>query len=116
MGDRHRGGESGNGAAKRAGRVTLHDQQARPVSQERRDNAGDISDMDVWIPAARASELDLVEGSQSVLGAAKRVLAGQDQARRQAATGQCDGYGRKLDRFWTGSDNEVDTRTMQPSP
>jgi hypothetical protein len=33
------------------------------------------------------------------------VLAGQDQSRRQAAASQGGGYGRKLNRFWAGSDD-----------
>ena len=51
-----------------------------------------------------------------MLSGAERMLAGQDQAWRQAAGGQGGGYGRKLDRFWTGSNDKVDTRTGQASP
>ncbi len=37
------------------------------------------------------------------------MLARKDQARRQAARAKGNRDGRKLDRFWTGSDDDVDT-------
>jgi hypothetical protein len=37
------------------------------------------------------------------------MLAGQDQPQGQAASAEGSGDGCKLDGFWTGSDDEVDT-------
>jgi hypothetical protein len=72
--------------------------------------------MGIVIGTAGAIQLDPVEVRKAVLSGVQGVLAGENQARRKAALLQGGGYGRKLDRFWTGSDNEVDTRTKQPSP
>ena len=44
------------------------------------------------------------------------MLAGENQTRRQSAGAQGGRDRRKLDGFWTGSDNDVDTLTGQPSP
>ena len=116
MGDWHGGGKGGKGAAERAGGIALHDQQTRPVGQQRCDGLCHCFDMGVVIRAAGAMQLDAFKAREAMIGGIQRVLSGENQARLQAATVQCGGYGRKLDGFWTGPDNEVDTRTMQPSP
>jgi hypothetical protein len=51
-----------------------------------------------------------------MFGGVERMLAGQDQARRQAACRQRGGERRQLDRFRAGSDDEVDTLEGQASP
>jgi hypothetical protein len=70
----------------------------------------------VGIATARAAEPDLTISVQPVLSGIQRMLPGEDQARSKRALRQGGGNGRKLDRFWTSSDNEVDTRTGQLSP
>jgi len=72
--------------------------------------------MTIGIATSGAGEYDLLIRRQRVLGGVQGMLACQDQTLREAATCQCGGYGRKLDRFWAGSNDEVDTRTGQPSP
>jgi hypothetical protein len=61
-------------------------------------------------------EFDARKSGKAMLGRPQGVLAGEDQAHGEPAPGQGSDDGRKLDRFWTGSDNDVDTRTGQPSP
>jgi hypothetical protein len=51
-----------------------------------------------------------------MLGRDEWVLAGENQAQFDAAPVQSGGNWAKLDCFRTGSDDDVDTRTGQPSP
>jgi hypothetical protein len=116
MGDGNGGGGCGEGSAERACRVPLHNKQDRTISEQRRHGLRHRLGMGVVIGTAGAIQPDVIETRKAMLRRIQRVLSGEDKARRQAAARQCGGYGRKLDRFWTGSDNEVDTRTIQPSP
>jgi len=116
MSNRHGGGRGCEGAPEGAGRVALHHQQMRTVGEQGRNVASDRFDMAAMVGIARTIQPDTIIAGKTVLGRVKGVLTGEDQARRQATALQCGGNGRKLDRFWTSSDNEVDTRTKQPSP
>jgi hypothetical protein len=94
----------------------LDHQQVRALGKQGRDCLGNLAGMAIGIATAAAREYDLLIRGQSVLCGVQGMLAGQGQARREAAICQCGGDWRKLDSFWAGSDNEVDTRTGQPSP
>lgn len=65
--------------------------------------------MGMRIPAPRTIEHGPLEAVEREIGGPQRVLPGKDQARRQAASAQGDRDRRKLDGFWTGSDDDVDT-------
>ena len=116
MRHRHRRGKAGKGSAESARGIALDNQQARPVGEQRSDRPRDSAGVGVRIAMAGAVKLDPVVGAQSVVGRAQRVLAGEDQTRRKAAAAERGRDRRKLDGFWTGPDNDVDTRTGQPSP
>lgn len=72
--------------------------------------------MGVRIASPGAIEHDSVIILQPEIGRPQRMLAGEDKARRHSAGAQGGRDWRKLDGFWTGSDDNVDTLDWQPSP
>jgi len=72
--------------------------------------------MALRVAAARAIEGDALVGPKPMFGGAERMLPRQKQTQLQATAAKRGGDRCKFDRFWTGSDDEVDTRTGQPSP
>jgi hypothetical protein len=65
-----------------------------------------------WAAEANRRE----SGKPELRGIERRVLAGEDQARRESAGGKRMGYGRQLDRFRPGPDDQPNIRETQPSP
>lgn len=116
MGDRDGGGEGGQRPSEGARRVALDDEQAGPVGERGGDRLGDMTGVRISVIFARAFELDALVAAQPVRRRVDRMLAGQKDARRPAAVRQGGRDGRKLDRFWTGTDNDVDPLAAQPSP
>jgi len=117
MRDRNAGGEPRERSAERARRVALDDQKARRRSDQRRDRRRNPICMGVRVHFAGA-----VEPRRAILGEAvftrieRRMLAGEDQARLEAARGQRVSDGCKLDRFGPGADDEPNVCGAQPSP
>jgi hypothetical protein len=95
----------------------LDDHQIGRESGKRRKNGpADVAYMDVRIFLARTAQPDRRIGFKAVVGGLElRMLAGEDDVRRQAACGERRGDRRQLDCFRTCSDDQTYT-TGQLSP
>ena len=116
MGNRNTCGDSGQCASIGARRVALDDQEIRPICKQGRNRLGDPAGMATGIGKSRTVQSDPLECGQAVVGDGQFVLPGQQQARRLACRGQGMDDWRKLDRFRTSADDDVDTLTLQSSP
>ena len=103
-------------AAQGARGVALNDDKRRPVGKQRCDGAGYLAGMGLWVGTARTVQAGMPIALKAMLIGTKRMLAGKDQARLEPAAAQGSGDRCKLDCFWASSDDNVDTRTGQPSP
>ena len=116
MGYGNRSCKGGQRAGEGARRIALDDEQIGPVGKAGSHGPRNLRDMAMRVATAGTIQHDALITAQPVLVGAERMLAGQNQARRQGASAKRCGDRCKLDCFWTGSDNDVDTRTGQPSP
>ncbi|CAN5203076.1 hypothetical protein BH24PSE1_BH24PSE1_07700 [soil metagenome] len=72
--------------------------------------------MGVRVPLSGAGEPDRIKGAEPVkLRVERRMLAREDECRRDAAGGQRMDDGCKLDRFGASADDDSDV-LGQPSP
>lgn len=90
--------ETGERAAERARRVTLHDQQVRAHGQRLEHGLGDLLDMAVGVGRPGAAEPDRLAVAKAVVGWIEvGVLPGDDQRRAQAKADERAGNRGKLD-------------------
>jgi hypothetical protein len=100
-----------------ARRIALNDQEVGQWTQQRHKRGFDQASVGIGVRFPRAAETDGAIALQSMLmWIERRMLAGQDQARAQAARAKRVGDGGKLDRFGPGADNQPYVCDMQPSP
>jgi hypothetical protein len=116
-----RNGYSGVEARERradgARRVALNDQEVGQWTQQRHKRGSDQAGVGIGVRFPGAAETDRAITLQPIFaGIERRMLAGQDQARAQAARAKRVGDGGKLDRFGPGADNQPYVCDMQPSP
>jgi hypothetical protein len=107
VGERNPGQPRAKRSAERARRVALDHGQLGATATERRGHGpADGCDMDVRILLAGAIEPDAVMGAEAeVVRVKRRMLAGEDKARRQSAPREGRGDWGKLDCFRTCADN-----------
>jgi len=109
--------ESSKRGAEGARRVALDDDQVRRISQQRQKRGCNRANMRVRILLSRTTELHVREPGQAELPRFKsRMLAGEDQSRRNAALGERESDGLQLDGFRPGADDQPYVRKTQRSP
>jgi len=117
MSDGDARGEAGEGGAERARRVALHDEEVgyRPNQRPQRPRHG--ADMGMRVFLAGAGEDDPGKVPEAEVGRFESgVLAGQDEARNEAARREGAGNRLELDGFGPGPDDQPDVSGTQPSP
>jgi hypothetical protein len=116
MGDRNRRGEPGKRGTERTGRIALYHQEVRGSREQGHERRGHGANVAVRILLAAAMEAFGGKCTESeILGIESRMLAGQDQRRRQSPRGKRVGDRCQFDRFGPGADHQPYVG-IQPSP
>jgi hypothetical protein len=117
MGDRTPAELRGKRTPERAGRVALHDHEfGGNVAQDLAHRLADHPDVRMGVAQALAVELhDGMAVEAEVHSIESRMLAGEDDQRRDSAPGKRVSNWCKLDRLGTRADDD-DNGTGQPSP
>ncbi len=117
MSERDLGSSRGSRAAKRARRISLHDQQIGSIVEYRLERAGDLRGMRMRILLAGASEMDRVIVAKTMIPEVEpRMLARDNQRRAERTRCQRMSDRGEFDSFWPGADDQPDVGRMQPSP
>ena len=117
MSDRDARGEAGEGRAERARRIPLHDEEVGHRPNQRLQRPRHRADMGVRVFLAGAGEEDLGKVAEAEVDRIKSgMLAGQDEARNEAARREGAGNRLELDGFGPGPDDQPDVSGTQPSP
>jgi hypothetical protein len=115
--DRHSGSEPRKRCAERARRVALHNEEIGPKVKRPHERRSDRADVAVGIFFTGTSQsIALQTPEPEGFRIELRVLAGQNEAGREAAFNEGNGNGSEFDSFRSGADDQPNVRVSQPSP
>jgi hypothetical protein len=117
MSDRQSSGKSRECRSEGARRVTLDHQHVESKAERSQQGGSDGLHVAMRVLFAGTTEtIDLQAHEPKRVRIEVRVLAGQNELRREAALNKSGGNWGQLDRFRPGANDQSDIRVTQPSP